>query len=210
MRRLSLRKLACRDVNVQGSQDRNKHWRYSSCWRIRRPLDTESVHRTLSMRSRTPTDCCQMNNMGWLVLFKQFSSLLWIPGKSNGCRPRLMIRYGMPYRRSPSFDVANIQVSFECLPKRDSAGSVSITCLIPCPTRPLPPVTRMTFDMMGGGEEDCTCFFPSWTLDRLRTMCMRSPRRRTPLRRSSRKPCRSSARVWTPMGASAAFDVHRA
>jgi hypothetical protein len=46
--------------------------------------------------------------------------------------------------KSPSDELANTQVSPGLFPKRDPSGSVSITCFIACPTRPVPPVTKIT------------------------------------------------------------------
>ena len=46
--------------------------------------------------------------------------------------------------RSPSLELAKIQVSPGFLPKREPSGSVLITCSMAFPTSPEPPVTRIT------------------------------------------------------------------
>ena len=55
--------------------------------------------------------------------------------------------------RSASEDEANIHVSPGRLPKREPAGSVSMTWRIAWPTRPVPPVTRITSGIAVRGEE---------------------------------------------------------
>jgi hypothetical protein len=61
---------------------------------------------------------------------------------------RHTVDYAFTYRRSPSRELAKIQVSPGFLPKREPSGSVSITYLIAWPTRPLPPVTSTILGML--------------------------------------------------------------
>ena len=59
------------------------------------------------------------------------------PRQSDGWRGRLDFR-------SPSLELAKIQVSPGFFPNREPSGSVLITCSMAFPTSPEPPVTRIT------------------------------------------------------------------
>lgn len=102
---------------------------------------------------RSPrTDSSKVNDMGRLVLLEKLLGLLKVSTASKHiihASEIILNAYLHPtaHLRSPSDDVANIHVSPSFLPKRDPAGSVSITCLIACPMRPVPPVTRITSDI---------------------------------------------------------------
>ena len=84
--------------------------------------------------------------MGRLVLFEQFLSLFRISARKLVSTTRPFIAFYSPnaHLRSPSLELANTHVSPGFLPKRELAGSVSMMCLIALPTRPVPPVTKIT------------------------------------------------------------------
>ena len=65
--------------------------------------------------------------------------------------------------RSPSLELAKIQVSPGFFPNREPSGSVLITCSMAFPTRPEPPVTRITSPvvMVVKRLRDCDC--ARWT-----------------------------------------------
>ena len=84
--------------------------------------------------------------MSRLVLFKQPASGFDIPESDSSVpistglgtwRERLDFR-------SPSLELAKIQVSPGFFPYREPSGSVLITCSMAFPTSPEPPVTRTT------------------------------------------------------------------
>jgi hypothetical protein len=91
-----------------------------------------------------------MDNMGGFILFIQFLGLFWIPAiiipeRFSGAGASIEF-----HLRSASFEPANIQVSWSFFPNLDPVGSVSMTCWIALPMRPLPPVTRTTAIMLMG------------------------------------------------------------
>lgn len=67
---------------------------------------------------------------------------------SELCDSGLHEKSWLSHLKSPSDDDANIHVSPSFLPKRDPAGSVSITYWMALPIRPVPPVTSITSGMM--------------------------------------------------------------
>lgn len=85
-----------------------------------------------------------MDNMGRLVLFKQFASGFDIPRSDSSIRMSTATRGKTLDFRSPSLELAKIQVSPGFLPNREPSGSVLITCSMALPTSPEPPVTRIT------------------------------------------------------------------
>lgn len=64
------------------------------------------------------------------------------------------------YLKSPSDEEAKIHVSPGFLPKREPSGSLSMTYLMAWPTRPVPPVTRMTEDMVDREQDRSFCRRP--------------------------------------------------
>lgn len=91
-----------------------------------------------------PTKSSKVNDMGRFVLFKQLTRLCRISVHISSQFAATAWWSAPIHLRSPSDDLAKIQVSPGLFPKRDPSGSVSITCLMACPTRPLPPVTSTT------------------------------------------------------------------
>lgn len=92
-----------------------------------------------------------MDNMRRLVLLKQLLGLLCVPACPNIQSDRGWSRviHLKTYLRSASDDPTKNHSSPSCFPKGEFAGSVSITYLMPCPTRPVPPVTRTLTDIVG-------------------------------------------------------------
>jgi hypothetical protein len=82
-----------------------------------------------------------MDDMGWLVLFIQLVCSFWVPVEFH-LKPGESSKYGN--LRSPSDELAKIQVSFGSFPYFEPTGSVSIIYCMAFPTSPVPPVTRTT------------------------------------------------------------------
>ena len=106
-----------------------------------------------------------MDDMGWFILVEQFTRLFWIPGPpppTHNAISSAQSGEGKCVRpthlRSPSLELAKTQVSSGLLLKRELGGSELITCSMALPTRPVPPVTRMTVDIVVDGvvEHDGT------------------------------------------------------
>jgi hypothetical protein len=77
------------------------------------------------------------------IFFKEPFGLLWVPMEAAKLE-RYVFKCSKTHRKSPSLDVTNTHVSSSRRPNLEPTGSVSMTCCIADPTRPEPPVTRMT------------------------------------------------------------------
>ena len=95
-----------------------------------------------------------MDDMGRLVFLEELPGLFWIPERVNIISILLLPQQSKAcaHLRSPSDEEAKTHVSPGFLPNREPWGSVSITCWIAFPTRPVPPVTKMT-DIVDEGTE---------------------------------------------------------
>ena len=90
----------------------------------------------------------EMNDMGGLVLLEELLSLLSVPTFSCILSQSTMGAPSSPHLKSASDDPMKNHSSPSCFPKGELAGSVSITYLMPCPTSPVPPVTRTLTDIV--------------------------------------------------------------
>ena len=104
--------------------------------------------------------------MSRLVFFKQFASGFGIPGSNpsvTSVHRDQMQREGERLDfRSPSLELAKIQVSPGFLPNREPSGSVLITCSIAFPTSPEPPVTRITSPLVMISRKAAVCVGRLW------------------------------------------------
>ena len=98
-----------------------------------------------------------MDYMRRFILLEQFTRLFLIPVsfrigahriKSAPIPPGVVVGSNNAHLRSPSLELANTQVSPVFFPNLEFSGSVLTTCSMAFPTRPVPPVTRMTVDIV--------------------------------------------------------------
>ena len=90
----------------------------------------------------------EMNDMGGLVLLEELLGLFSVPTFSCILSQSTMGAPNSPHLKSASDDPMKNHSSPSCFPKGELAGSVSITYLMPCPTSPVPPVTRTLTDIV--------------------------------------------------------------
>jgi hypothetical protein len=109
------------------------------------------------------TERSQVDNMGGLEFLKQLTCLFLISTLQAQLDQSTVNKLiNRAYLRSPWDEPANIQVSLGLLPNLEFAGSVLIICSIALPTRPVPPVTRMTVAMVVVGSKHTGARSCSW------------------------------------------------
>jgi hypothetical protein len=97
-----------------------------------------------------------VNDMRRLMLFEELQGLCGIPVRmsdTNMSPIGPLLRLG-EYLRSASRELAKIHFSPGCFPNRDPCGSFSITYSMAFPTRPVPPVTSTTADIVRDPSSD--------------------------------------------------------